>query len=47
MGEPRYTSEVRRMGECRVKAEIEALNSTGFDSLEKKIIRKVLRKEYF
>ena len=47
MDDPLYTREVRLMGGCQVKAEIEALNSSGFDSLEQKIVRKVLRKEYF
>ena len=47
MHDPSYSREVRLMGECRVKAEIEALNSSGFDSLEQKIIQKILRKAYF
>lgn len=47
MENPHYAREVRLMGGCRVKAEIEALNSSGFDSLEQKIVRKILRKEYF
>lgn len=46
--QPGYLREVRLMAECRVKAEIEALNSsTSFDSLEQKIIKKILRREYF
>ena len=49
--QPGYLREVRLMAECRVKAEIEALNSSssssGFDSLEQKIIKKILRREYF
>lgn len=47
MNDPYYSREVKLMGECRVKAEIEALNSTGFDSLEQTIIQKILRKAYF
>lgn len=47
MGSPHYSREMRLMGECRVKAEIEALNSRGFDSLEQRIIQKILRKIYF
>ena len=47
LGNPRYCREVQLMGECRVKAEIEALNYRGFDSLEQRIIQKILRKTYF
>ena len=47
MGIPHYAREIQRMGECRVKAEIEVLNSRGFDSLEQSIIQKILRKTYF
>ena len=47
MNDPYYSREVKLMAECRVKAEIEALNSSGFDSLEQKIIQKILRKAYF
>lgn len=44
---PHYSREVALMGKARVKAEIEALNNRGFDSLEQKIIQKILRKNYF
>lgn len=47
MDNPHYTREVQLMRECRVKAEIESLNSGGLDSLEQTIIRKILRKMYF
>ena len=47
MESPFYTREVKLMGEKRVKAEIEALNNGGFDSLEQKIIQKILRKKFF
>lgn len=47
MGDPFYCREVKLMGESRVKAEIEALNCEGFDSLEKIIIKKIVRREYF
>ena len=47
MGNPLYIREVQLMQQCRVKAEIEALNSRGFDSLEQRIIQKILRKTYF
>ena len=47
MGNPFYRREVKLMGERRVKAEIEALNNGGFDSLEQKIIQKILRKKFF
>lgn len=47
MNNPHYTREVQLMRECRVKAEIESLNSGGLDSLEQRIIRKILRKMYF
>jgi len=42
-----YCREIKLMGECKVKAEIEALNRSGFDSLEQRIIQKILRKSYF
>lgn len=41
-----YSREVKLMGEKRVKAEIEALNNGGFDSLEQKIIQKILRRKF-
>lgn len=44
---PFYLREMKLMGEKRVKAEIEALNCEGFDSLEQKIIQKILRRRYF
>ena len=48
LGNPHYTREIQLMEKCRVKAEIESLNSRGgFDSLEQKIIQKILRKSYF
>ena len=47
MGDALYAREIRMMAEKKVKAEIEALNSNGFDTLENRIIRKVLRKGYF
>lgn len=47
MGDTLYVREVRLMAEKKVKAEIEALNNNGLDSLENKIVRKVLRKGYF
>lgn len=47
MDNPHYTHEVQLMRECRVKAEIESLNSGGLDTLEQRIIRKILRKMYF
>ena len=47
MGSPHYSREVQLMGECRKKAEIEALSRAGFDSLEQRIIQKILRKAYF
>eukprot|EP00731_Ephydatia_muelleri_P030324 Em0021g847a len=47
MGDPLYMREIRMMAEKNVKAEIEALNNNGFDSLENRIVRKVLRKGYF
>ena len=47
MESPFYTREVKLMGERRVKAEIEALNNGGFDSLEQKIIQKILRRKFF
>ena len=47
MGDASYTREVKMMAEKKVKAEIEALNSNGFDALENRIVRKVLRKGYF
>ena len=31
----------------RVKAEIEAVNCNSFDSLEQKIIQKLLRKQFY
>ena len=42
-----YTREVKLMGEKRVKAEIEALNNGGFDTLEQKIVQKILRRNFF
>ena len=47
LGSPHYSREVQLMAGRRVKAEIEALNRSGFDSLEQRIIQKVLRKNYF
>lgn len=47
MDNPFYSREIKMMGECKVKAEIEALNNGGFDSLEQRIIQKILRKSYF
>ena len=47
MGNPHYSREVQLMEKTRVKAEIEALNSRGFDSLEQRIIQKILRKQFF
>lgn len=47
MDNPHYSHEIQLMRECRVKAEIECLNSGGFDSLEQGIIRKILRKMHF
>lgn len=47
MEDPYYTREVKLMSEKRVKAEIEALNNGGFDSLEQKIIQKILRRKFF
>ena len=44
---PHYHREMRLMEGARVKAEIEALNNGGFDSLEQKIVQKILRKGYF
>ena len=44
---PQYSREVSLMGKVKVKAEIEVLNTGGFDSLEQKIIQKILRKNYF
>ena len=46
-GNPYYSREIRLMGELKVKAEIEALNSAGFDTLEQRITTKILRKSYF
>ena len=42
-----YIREVQLMEQSRVKVEIEALNNAGFDSLEQRIIQKILRKKYF
>ena len=42
-----YRREVRLMGEKRLKAEIEALGNSGHDTLENKIVRKVLQKSFF
>ena len=42
-----YKREIQLMQKVKIKAEIEALNSRGFDSLEQKIIQKILRKKYF
>lgn len=47
MDSPHHIREVELMGRVRLKAEIEALNNKGFDSLEQKIIQKILRKQYF
>ena len=47
MGSPHYAREIQQIGEYKVKAEFEALNSRGFDSLEQRIIQKILRKTYF
>ena len=47
MDNPFYRREIKLMGERRVKAEIEALNNGGFDSLEQKIIQKILRRKFF
>ena len=47
MQDPFYCREIKLMGECKVKAEIEAINRSGFDSLEQRIIQKMLRKLYF
>ena len=47
MGDPHYSREVQLMEKTRVKAEIEALNTRSFDSLEQRIIQKILRKQYF
>ena len=47
MGNTYYWRELEMMDKCRVKAEIEALNRSNFDSLEQKIIQKILRKSYF
>ncbi|XP_064394698.1 uncharacterized protein LOC135341935 isoform X3 [Halichondria panicea] len=44
---PHYQREMGLMRRARVKAEIEALNSRGFDTLEFKIVQKILRKNYF
>ena len=44
---PFYLREMTVMREKQVKAEIEALNCNGFDSLEQKIIQKILRRNYF
>ena len=46
MGNPHYSREIQLMERSAVKAEIEALNSRGFDSLEQRIIQKILRKDY-
>lgn len=44
---PHYQRELTLMKGARIKAEIEALNSGGFDTLEQKILQKILRKNYF
>ena len=43
---PHYPREIQLMEKAAVKAEIEALNSRGFDSLEQKIVQKILRKQF-
>ena len=41
-----YSRELDMMSARRIKAEIEAININGLDTLEKKIIHKILHKEY-
>jgi len=47
LGNPHFVQELRYMGQHKIKAEIEALNTENFEGLETLIIQKVLRKNYF
>ena len=47
LGNPHFVRELHHMGQHKIKAEIEALNTENFEALETLIIQKVLRKNYF
>ena len=45
--QPQYVRELEEMRRKRLKAEIEVINCSNFDTLENKIIQKILRKQFF